>query len=327
MRIITIDDITDTYVKFRQRGPNFILSKLNLSSLKRTKSAFNELNIQSSNWWIIPKVRERWNLLITGDPKIEYEEYMMTNFLQNSKELRMLSLGSGVCSHELKLAKYPNFSSITCIDINEVPFNSARKRAQQQNLNNIEFKIQSLYDYEFPENQFDIVFFHASLHHFKNIENLINHKIKRTLKREGKLIINEYVGPNRLQFPKHQIDAVNQAIQILPKKYKKRFKLNIYKNKIYGSGIIRMILADPSECIESANIIPAIKRKYYTTLYEAPYGGNILANALKDLAHHFIELNDEKEQILQNLFEFEDEYIKNRSSDFLFGIYQINKDY
>ncbi|WP_299442354.1 methyltransferase domain-containing protein [uncultured Aquimarina sp.] len=321
MRLITLDDIIETYTKFRQRGLPFITSKLNLNSIKRTKSAFNELDIQSANWWIIPKIHKRWNKLITGDQELEYEDFVMKKFLSNSKGLKMLSLGSGVCSHELKFAGYNNFEEIQCIDINEVLFNSAKKIAVEQKLDNIHFQIQDLYEYEFPEDYFDIVFFHASLHHFKNIDELVGKKIKNTLKNDGKLIINEFVGSNRLQFPRHQIIETNKALKLIPKSYKKRFKLNLYKNRIYGSGIIRMILADPSECVESAQIMPSI-HKNYKTIYEAAYGGNLLANALKDISHHFVELDEEKEKVLNKLFEFEDEYLKNHPSDFVFGIYE-----
>ena len=82
-----------------------------------------------------------------------------------------------------------------------------------------------------------------------------------------------------------------------------------------------MILADPSECIDSENIIPSI-HKHYETVYEAEYGGNILKMALKDIAHHFLEINEEKENVLNNLFDYEDEYIKKHPSNFVFGIYK-----
>lgn len=321
MRLITLDDIIETYTKFRQRGLPFIMSKLNLNALKRTKSAFNELDISSANWWIIPKVQKRWNHLITGDPNLEYEDFVMQNYLSDHKDLKMLSLGSGICSHELKFASYNNFKEILCLDINEVLFDQARKIAHDKGLKSINFQIQDLYNYEFPENYFDIVLFHASLHHFKDIDNLVGKKIKKTLKSDGKLIINEFVGADRLQFPKHQITATNTALQSIPKSYRKRFKLNIYKNKFYGSGMIRMILADPSECVDSSQIIPSI-HQHYNTIYEASYGGNLLPNVLKDIAHHFVILNDEKEQVLDRLFDYEDTYIKNHSSDFVFGIYQ-----
>ena len=141
------------------------------------------------------------------------------------------------------------------------------------------------------------------------------------LKPNGLLIINEYVGPSRLQFPKHQIKAINKALMLIPKPYRKRYKLNIYKNKIYGPGWLRMLLADPSECIDSEHIMPSIHQNY-DTVYEAKYGGNILQLVLKDISHHFMDLNEEKKATLKRLFSFEDGYLKNHKSDFIFGIYK-----
>ena len=45
-------------------------------------------------------------------------------------------------------------------------------------------------------------------------------------------------------------------------------------------------------------------------------------NVLKDISHHFINLDSEKNQILEKLFSLEDEYLANNSSDFIFGVYQ-----
>ena len=45
-------------------------------------------------------------------------------------------------------------------------------------------------------------------------------------------------------------------------------------------------------------------------------------NVLKDISHHFVVINTEKEKILTSLFQFEDEYLKSNKSDFVFGVYQ-----
>jgi ubiquinone/menaquinone biosynthesis C-methylase UbiE len=323
-RLITIDDFIETYSKLKQRGFSFIISKLSFNKIKRTKSAFNKTNIKSANWSIIPKVQKRWNTLITGNPKLQYQQFVVDEFLHPSKKIKMLSLGSGNCRHELKFASYENFNEILCLDISETLLNNANKTANKNNFKNIKFKVQNVYEYDFPENYFDLVLFHASLHHFKNLDTILGDKLKKTLKQNGKLIINEYIGPNRLQFPRHQIKYINKSLNLIPKKYRKRFKLNFYKNKVYGSGLIRMVLADPSECVKSKNIIPTI-HKYYRTKYESYYGGNLLMPVLKDLSHHFVELNDEKENILNQLFELEDNYLKQYPSDYVFGIYENNK--
>ncbi|PKQ43549.1 methyltransferase domain-containing protein [Confluentibacter flavum] len=321
MRLITLDDIIDTYAKLNQRGIHFITSKFSVNKIKRAKTAFNHEKIDSSNWWIIPKVKERWNTLITGNKDLDFKDFTVNTILKNKTNLKMLSLGSGNCCHELKFASFNNFDEILCTDISDVLLNNAETISKNKKLDNIKFEVQDANTFSFPEKYYDIVFFRASLHHFKNIESLIGKSVKEALKDDGILIIDEYVGANRLQFPKYQIDAINEAIKLIPKKYRKRYKLNFYKNKVSGSGIIRMKIADPSECIESANILPSI-HKHYNTIYEASYGGNILMTTLKDIAHHFLNTNQANEEVLNQLFEFEDIYLKNHPSDFIFGIYE-----
>ena len=162
MRIITIGDLIDLYFKAKQRGGDFILSKISFKGLSRTKSAFNESSVESSNWWVIPKVKQRWNKLITGDSQINYKQYLMRDFLKDKSELRLISLGSGSCSNELELAEYPNFKEIICVDIVENSLLEAEKTAQKRNLRNIKFICSNVNNYNIRENYFDIVLFNSS---------------------------------------------------------------------------------------------------------------------------------------------------------------------
>ena len=45
-------------------------------------------------------------------------------------------------------------------------------------------------------------------------------------------------------------------------------------------------------------------------------------NVLKDISHNFIPLDDEKKKILEKLFDFEDKYLEQNTSDFIFGVYK-----
>lgn len=49
-KYLTKDDLLDVYIKGKQRGFDFILSKFQLKGSKRTVSAFNESAKSSSNW-------------------------------------------------------------------------------------------------------------------------------------------------------------------------------------------------------------------------------------------------------------------------------------
>lgn len=322
MRLITRDDFTDVYLKVVQRGFKFILSKFNTDGLSRTKSAFDDSSAQSSNWWIIPAVKQRWNAKISGNESVDYEAHTVEKHLTGKKNLRMLSIGSGVSSHELKFAEYDNFEEIICTDIADNLLAKAEKIAAQRKLDNIKFWVKNVYKTDFEPGEFDIIMFHASLHHFSNIEELLTNKVKRWLKPGGFLLINEYVGVNRLQFDHQQIRNINEGLALIPDRLKQRFKTKLLKRRFYGSGYLRMVIADPSECVESSKILPAIKAAF-EVVEEKPYGGNLLMNILKDIAHNFTDADDEEAQaVLRQLFELEDAYLRQHHSDFVYGLYR-----
>lgn len=320
MALVTLEDFRDIYLKGVQRGMPFLLSKLSLSGKRRTKSSFNETDIRIDSWSMIPAVRRRFNLLITGDENMTYEEYLSGKLIPSGQKIRMLSVGSGVCSHEIRLATLNPHWDITCVDFSEQLIEEASRIATEKGLENMRFVVADILTYPLAENSFDLVFFNESLHHFKNMEGFLQ-RIHQVLIPSGWLVINEYVGANRMLYPKHQIEAINQGLDLIDKPYRQMFCSNLYKNKYYGSGRLRMIISDPSECVESEHILPSI-HAIFSIKEEKSYGGNILMPLLKDLSHHFLELDGQKQLVLQQLFDFEDHYLQSYPSDFVFGVYE-----
>ncbi|WP_246008083.1 methyltransferase domain-containing protein [Kaistella jeonii] len=211
---------------------------------------------------------------------------------------------------------------IECYDFSDELLKKAKEISDEKNLKNISFHAENIMEYHFDSKKYDVVFFHASLHHFDHIPEFLQKVVIKNLVPNGLLIINEFVGSNWLQYSKLQLKYINKAISIIPKEYRKIFKTNIYKNNYYGSGILRMIIADPSECVDSISILPAIHEKF-NTIEEKFYGNNILQSALKDISHHFVELNPEKKKVLHQIFDMEDELLEKHPSDFVFGIYEM----
>lgn len=322
MALITIEDFRDIYLKSVQRGLPFLLSKLSPSGKSRTKSSFNETNIRMDTWSMVPLVRKRCNYLITGDEEMSYESYLSEKIIPSGQQVRMLSIGSGVCSHEIRLAKLNPHWEITCIDFSEQLIQEAIRTASEENLGNMHFVVEDIHAYPLPDNGYNLVFFNESLHHFKNMEAFLR-KIHHAITPSGWLVMNEYVGANRMLYPRHQVEAINQGLSLLKKQYRKMFCSNLYKNKYYGSGWLRMIVSDPSECVESEQILPSV-HKLFSVKVEKGYGGNILMPLLKDLSHHFVECDEERVHFLQRLFDFEDQYLQTYPSDFLFGVYHKN---
>jgi ubiquinone/menaquinone biosynthesis C-methylase UbiE len=321
MRLITSDDIIETYSKIYQRGYRYVLSKLTLSGINRTKSTFNNPEVESDSYWIIPRIRQRWNSIITGDENVSYESYVVDKYFERRENLTLLSLGSGMCSHEMLFAKYPCFASVRCVDFSEKILEKAKQIAQEQDLKNIFFEPADVNSFHIEPNSYDLILFHSSLHHFKNIQFLLS-KAKAGLKSNGFLVINEYVGPDRLQIDRIQLKEINRLLKDeIPKNYRKRCLTNNNKKNVSGSGILRMIITDPSEAVESSRIIPSI-RELFETVEEKKIGGDLLMWIFKDIAHNFLNDNRETNEILDKVFCAEDEYLRGKDSDFVFGVYK-----
>ncbi len=324
MRIITRDDFTETYAKVVQRGTGFLTSKFRVRGSHRTLSAFNHTAKIASNWYQVPSVRQRWNRLITGDENTIYEDYVVKKYLGGKLDLNLLSIGSGSCSHEINFAMHNCFSRVTCVDMAGNLLEKGKKRSRELDLKNMEFVQGDAYHLDLKENDYDMILFHASLHHFQNIQGLIGGDLLKALKGEGILVINEYVGSNRFQFPGEQISMVNQALQKIPRQYRIRYRMKLQKNRVSGAGILRMYMADPSEAPESDKILEILNRQM-EAIEIKPYGGNILMLTLKDISHHFMEETLESDAILKELFDLEDKYMEKTDSDFVFGVYRKRK--
>lgn len=82
-----------------------------------------------------------------------------------------------------------------------------------------------------------------------------------------------------------------------------------------------MILSDPSEAVESDKIEPLLNQ-YFTVVERKPYGGTILQNLLKGIAHHFTIGDSEADELLKQWCSVEDEYLRSGElpSDFVFLI-------
>ena len=318
---ISIGDFIDLYYKVKQKGYNELLSKFHLSNKGRTLSKWNTIS-SSSDFWIIPEIRCRWNEKCTGNPNIEYEDYVVSKYFSKSKGLKMLSVGCGTGARERKFAKYPNFNLIEGVDMSEKQIDEARNHASDLKLNNIKYIVGDFTTHIFEHSTYDVILFNSSLHHFKDIHNILQTKVLPLLKDGGYLLIFEYVGPKRLQWTKQQLEFANKLLTDLPLKYKIRFNSKSIKRRIYRPGLFRMLLVDPSEAIDSDSIIPSI-HNHFKIIEERKIGWDISHLLFKDIAHNFLNNDKETQKLLTYLFDKEDEYLSmTGGSDAVFGVYQ-----
>ena len=321
--IVSIGDFIDSYHKVRLNGIGFLLGRLFGMTLEsKVKRAWSRSDDMSPEWWIVPKLQKRGRIIVSGDENVNFREYFVKKYLKNKSSLRMLSPGCGSGTKEIEYAKYDNFEIIEGFDLSEYNIKAAKNHMLKSGYTNLNFFVGNIYEFEFGSERYDIIIFHSSLHHVDNVKALLG-RVKKSLKQDGLLVIaTEYVGPNRLQWTNNQLKVANKILKSLPAKYKKRVNSNKIKTRIYRPGTLRMLLQDPSEAVDSENIIPAL-REHFNVLEEKMIGGNILSILLKDIAHNFLNDDQETEDLLNKLISIEENFIKeNNTSDYIVGIYK-----
>jgi ubiquinone/menaquinone biosynthesis C-methylase UbiE len=319
LKLISYSDIIELYEKIANLGLASILKKFRIRKDSRAESYWNQSVLPETNWWNIPLVRQRWNHKMTGNADSSYILYL-DKFYFKKNNSRLLSIGCGTGSQEILLSSTGKFSEIIAIDIASHNIFLAKERASKLFIDNINF-LQSNFSKDFcSELKFDFIFFHFSLHHLENIKDVFS-KCHNLLNNDGYLIFVEYVGPNRIDWSNSQLNIANNLLNKIPKSKRRYSSSGFTKRKQTTPGLIRMLLSDPSESIESENILKYID-EYFECKELKGFGGNILAPLLKGISHHFISEDESTKQMLYSFFEKEDEFLKNNKDDHFFGIYK-----
>ena len=320
--LISLGDFVDVYYKLTNSDLTKIFSRLIPSSSKKrvTKSWDSVTGSFITNWWSVPYIQKRWNKLITGNENIEYPDYLVQKYFSGKKDLILLSPGCGTGGKELKFVKFNNFKLIEAFDLSPERISIAKRNAEEKGVRNITYSVSDIMSFKFEKNKYDIVLFDSSLHHVKELEYILN-KVHNSLKDDGVLVINEFVGPSRFQWSNEQLNKSNEALKILPDGYKRRWKSGGIKSKNYRPGILRMIISDPSESVRSQDI-PNEIYKNFNIVEEKPYGGNVLHLTLKDISHNFMNEDEETSDLIKRLIKIEDDFLAaGNKSDFIFGVY------
>jgi SAM-dependent methyltransferase len=319
---ITAGDLEDLLYKARLKGGAWLRNKFRFSRKQRVLGTWDMAGMPPVNWWVVPGVRRRWNRIISGSPGMAYPEYLEQNYLAGRNDLRMLSPACGTGSHEIPFAAISAISGIEGFDISPVCIAEASEKAGGLSENKLRFFVADAQETDFGTESYDLLLFHSSLHHFRDLENLIT-KFRQALKPGGLLILHDYTGPSRFQWTEAQLATSTEVLRQIPESFRKRYGTGKVKKSVHRPGLLRMRLSDPSEAAESSLILPLLNR-HFVRIEEKKLGGDLVHLILKDIAHHFLdEQNTETADLLSMLFETEDRFLEGKAqSDFTFGIYR-----
>jgi 2-polyprenyl-3-methyl-5-hydroxy-6-metoxy-1,4-benzoquinol methylase len=146
---------------------------------------------------------------IMFNSKVDYELDWQDYLEQNYKiEGDILVLGAGIGTKEEKILNNENVNSVTIIDISDSSTEALRKRFPSKN---IYLENNDLNFIQLIKNKYDLIICYGLIHHIINLESLF-FELKKSLKTNGLLVINEYVGESKWNWNKERVEFINNKI-------------------------------------------------------------------------------------------------------------------
>lgn len=260
-------------------------------------------NLNRMVWTASETVRRYLHFLVSGTPECDWPTWVRAHHLPPRVD-RLLVLGAGSGWLERALALKDGIGSITACDFARETVATAEKTARQEGLDQIRYRVCNLEVEPLPDGPFDAVVANDVLHHITNLEGLY-YRIREALVPGGKLLFNEYVGPNRFQYSDARMDVINRYFRLIPD----HLRFNPYWSGLFWSRFrvdpAKLAADDPTEAVRSEDVLP-LARRYFDVEAEYPYGGGLLNPLLYEIIANFDEKNPYDARLLRLLCDAED---------------------
>jgi len=166
-----------------------------LSHNARVRARWGQPDEVVRHWTQIPLVVQRLNERITGRADVTFKDLVCREHFADGKARTAVSFGCGSGDRELDWARRGVFASLTGLDLSPARIAAARQAAQDAELSQmVSFEVADVASLTPEAGRYDVVLFEHSLHHFSNVDQVLN-GVRRILKPDGLLIIDEFVGP------------------------------------------------------------------------------------------------------------------------------------
>ncbi len=221
---------------------------------------------------------------LTGDPR--------TNWLVGigrrlglAPPSRWLSLGCGSAGQEVFASRMGLVGSMVALDAAPGALELARQACAREGVSNIEFGPVDLNAPRLPRGPFDVVLMNMSLHHVRELEQLLD-AVREVLVRGGLLLANEFVGARQFQFPEAQLARVRELLALLPDRLRRDVVTGGLKTEYVTHPVEWWNRTDPSEAVRSDEIVAQVGRRFRIE-ERLDYGGTFLALVLEHVVHNF----------------------------------------
>jgi SAM-dependent methyltransferase len=279
---------------------------VNKEKIQKTISKFWDhhftTEISNDYWTCHPIINEYVNTLIAPGCSNILAWFART-FIQGKPFERGLSIGCGTGAAERQAIQEGVCQFMDGIDISPVSIEMAKQAASKAGLDGrLHYSIGNLNTLQLPKRYYDFALCVGSIHHVENLEHLFN-ELKMSLKPGSFILINEYVGPSRLQWTEKQLKILNNVWEIMPNEFRKTGPLSPVDQG-------ELIKVDPSEAICSSEIIPFLYNNFEIVAH-IDYGGSFLMPFWSQgiIPDVFLDKPDKEKQVIIKLLCLIDELL------------------
>jgi GT2 family glycosyltransferase/SAM-dependent methyltransferase len=313
-------------MKQRTSDPSTPEAQARQSLQGQTTGEFWSRKLQGSDfaperfWGHVPEVERRFLRRVSADGiSGSWAETCIRECLAGRTPVeRMLSVGCGTGELERTLARLNAFRECDAWDIAPGGIEIARRLAREEGFDNIHYAVRDITARDtarntarntaagLPPERYDAVWFESSLHHIEPLERVCE-QVARSLKTDGFLFLNEYVGPSAFAFSARQKELIRAAFALIPARFRHSFEPG--GPECLASAPIptpaEVKAEDPTEAVRSADILSVVP-DYFDIVFRRETGGTLLQFLLHGIAGNFREDDPESLRILRMLFEIED---------------------
>ena len=266
-------------------------------------------------WSSHPLVRSAINRRIGGRGDREWLAWAKDAFFAQPVG-RGLSLGSGGGQVEREAIALELCRAIDGVDISSGALDLARRLAAEGNMDSITYRVADLNHLDLPPAAYDLVIAKQTLHHVERLEHLLD-EVHKALVPGGRLLVNEYVGPERFQWTDLQLAIMDQLLALLPERLRWMSSAGAARQRMERPPLDQMIAIDPSEAVRSTEILPLIEERF-TIEVRRDFGGTLLNPMLEGIVGNFRRDSEEDTALIRALIIVEDMLIEHKviGSDF-----------
>lgn len=258
-------------------------------------------------WWESAIIVQHVNKKICGEPTTEVgaaSPILIKKRYPGRVFSRAVSIGCGNGLKEMQLVQAGLVEEVHLFELSKLRVEQGMEIAKRHGLTGRVhfFNRDGLNDYR-PD-FYDLVYWNNSLHHMMNTERAIRWSYN-VLRIGGLFYMDDFVGPNRMQWSSRTLDMASRVRSALPERFLRnpRRPNQLIPRRARKPNRLRMLIADPTECADSARILPALKT-VFSNIRILPTGGVIYHLALNDILHNLDEENNR--DLLDQLLRIDD---------------------